>query len=523
MRNNKYVILIADDSEMDVALLEEGIATEERELVCVYSGKETLKYVDHTFPDLILLDVMMPDMNGYEVCEKIKQDPCTKHIPIIFLTSLTDTSDIAKGLEMGAIDYIVKPYNLIEINARIKNHLAMQKGHRRSIELLKGFASSVSDTAIMSNEAGEIMEVFGNYIHYFPKIDIKKGRQKLVDILPESLHKQFSIAMETAYRTKEIFEFETEILINEEKIILQITVSPINNAEIVSIKMSDVTKRRSAERKVDLTYEYQKRSRFFNNVLSGGYTEEQQNQLLSVYGIENQKPLICYVISTSVSDVDMLNIANLRAGIGEWLIEKGHGWIWSSNLGIGMLMQYPSSLGEIEKIAALLKEGLEMRFPNISVHIGVASTEISGMNFKRLYYDALGALMMAVDENREYAVARYGRTGLYELLVHAIEHMDIDRFIDQVLGKIKQNDLKNGSDLLGTLEQLIKVPSIKVVAANLFIHPNTVLWRKQKIEEILETSLDDMDTRTQINLALKFVHIRSFTKKNEDIFVRVQN
>ena len=120
-KKSKYKILIADDSETDVEILMAGIENDERELIGVYRGRDVLKYVEQEIPDLILLDVIMPDMDGYQVCNLLKQDGRTTHIPIIFLTSLADTEDVTKGLELGAVDYIVKPYNVVEINARIKN------------------------------------------------------------------------------------------------------------------------------------------------------------------------------------------------------------------------------------------------------------------------------------------------------------------------------------------------------------------------------------------------------------------
>ena len=119
-KKNQYKILIADDSGTDVEILMAGIADEERHLTAAYSGKEVLKYIKKEIPDLILLDVMMPDMDGYQVCKLLKKDIRTMHIPIMFLTSLADTEDVTKGLELGAVDYIVKPYNLTVINAKIK-------------------------------------------------------------------------------------------------------------------------------------------------------------------------------------------------------------------------------------------------------------------------------------------------------------------------------------------------------------------------------------------------------------------
>ena len=520
-KKSKYKILIADDSETDVEILMAGIENDERELIGVYRGRDVLKYVEQEIPDLILLDVIMPDMDGYQVCNLLKQDGRTTHIPIIFLTSLADTEDVTKGLELGAVDYIVKPYNVVEINARIKNQLDLQQGHKKSLNLLKNFASSISNAAIIMDEEAKILELFGDYRTYFPELPEQFIHTDFFEYLPIYLKKQFITALESVIETKENFEFETEIIASS-RFIIHVTMSMMdslmNNKKVFTAHIQDITNRRQSERKVDLTYEYQKRSRFFNSVLTGGYSQEQQNQLLSVYGIENQKPLVCYVISTSLLDETAYSPENIRASIGEWLIEKGYGWIWNGNFGIGMLMQYPSSMRDVEKVAGLLKESMEMRFPKIVIRVGISTTRGVGLNFKQLYYDALAALMMSIDENRDVASLDQLKNGLYEVIVHIFENMDVERFIDNVLGKIIQHDCKNGSELLLTLEQLIFANSIKGVAANLFIHPNTVLWRKQKIEEILEASIDDINVRTQINLALKLIHIKNFIKKDADFW-----
>lgn len=390
--------------------------------------------------------------------------------------------------------------------------LNLIKKYEHSLAMLSGFAASVADVVMMITPTGKILAQFGNYKQYFPKIE-DGANLSLGDILPGYLHKQFMIAIETLCKTNENFEFETESFAEDQQCILQIAMSLVVGKDVISIKILDITHKCVAERKVELVYEYQKRSRFFNSILTGGYNQDQQKKLLSVYGIEMQKPLVCYVISTAVCDNK-----NLNSSIGEWLIEKGHGWIWNSNFGIGMLMQYPNHEDEIKRIALMLKESLAMRFPDVEIHIGVAYNGELTTDFKQLYYDALAALMRAIDENSIYVMADKNKNGLYEMVVHSFENMDIERFIEQVLGKIKQNDAKNGGELLGTLEQLINMSSIKSVATNLFIHPNTVVWRKQKIEELLEISLDDINVRTQINLVLKVMKIKNFIKNNHGEF-----
>ena len=90
------------------------------------SGQAALNFLDKSEPDLILLDIMMPDFDGFEVCRKIKSDIALKHIPIIFLTARTDSEDIVKGFEMGGADYVTKPFNATELLARIKTHIEMK-------------------------------------------------------------------------------------------------------------------------------------------------------------------------------------------------------------------------------------------------------------------------------------------------------------------------------------------------------------------------------------------------------------
>lgn len=518
MNERKYKILIVNDSETDMEILMGGIAAEDRILQPVYSGSEALEDVKREAPDLVLLDVMLPDLNGYEVCRALKSDRTTMKVPVIFLSSLHTKSDIAKGLELGAIDYIVKPYDIAEVAAKIKNHLLLQTEHRRSLSRLKGLASSISDVAVVIDKDMNVLEILGHYQKYFPMMCELKNGDNLKDFLPEQIKRQFSTALMTALSTGETFEFETEVSNDGEKFILQVAMSLVEESAledemVISAKILDVTARKQAERQVDLTYEYQKRSRFFNSILSGTYTAEQQNQLLSIYGVEGQKPLVCYMVATATDEGEYSDV-NLRSNIGEWLLEKGYGWIWHSNFGIGVLMQYPNTRSEISKVACLLKESIEMRFPKINIRIGVASDADTAMTFKQLYYDAVASLMRVIDIGDEFAFIPHDKNGIYEIVVRMIENMNVDQFIDKVLGDIIYHDRKNNSELLTTLEHFIMATSIKNVAAKLFIHPNTVLWRKQKIEEILNCNMEDIDVRTEINIAFKLMRVRNFLQMN---------
>ena len=90
-------------------------------------GTDCLKMLETVKPDLILLDIMMPTMDGYETCEKIKEDPGKRDIPIIFLSAKNEIDDIVKGLSLGAVDFVSKPFNSIELLQRVKTQLEIKR------------------------------------------------------------------------------------------------------------------------------------------------------------------------------------------------------------------------------------------------------------------------------------------------------------------------------------------------------------------------------------------------------------
>ncbi len=122
----KSTVLAIDDAPANLKLLAQILATDHRFLLST-SGADGLEIAVTQRPDLILLDVVMPDMSGHEVCLQLKSNPLTQNIPVIFVTSLKDQTDEAHGLEIGAIDYITKPFCAPVVKARVRNHLELKK------------------------------------------------------------------------------------------------------------------------------------------------------------------------------------------------------------------------------------------------------------------------------------------------------------------------------------------------------------------------------------------------------------
>jgi two-component system sensor histidine kinase ChiS len=118
-------ILLVDDNAMNLQVLHETLDGRGYKLLIAKNGESALAITHKAKPSLILLDIMMPGMDGFEVCRRLKADPETEEIPVIFLSALDDTKDKVKGLDLGAVDYVSKPFQAEEVIARVNTHLTI--------------------------------------------------------------------------------------------------------------------------------------------------------------------------------------------------------------------------------------------------------------------------------------------------------------------------------------------------------------------------------------------------------------
>lgn len=129
------LILITDDNPNNIKVAGSTIATIGYKIAIAQSGKDAIEFARKKQPDLIILDIMMADMDGFTVCRKLKEDIETVDIPVIFLTAKNDNETIRKGFEIGAVDFITKPFNTHELLARVKVHAELQQ-HKKALKRL---------------------------------------------------------------------------------------------------------------------------------------------------------------------------------------------------------------------------------------------------------------------------------------------------------------------------------------------------------------------------------------------------
>jgi CheY-like chemotaxis protein len=127
--SKKHKILIVEDNQENMDLLVYFLRPQGYEIISVNNGVSALEKVEEEHPDIILLDIMLPKMDGYEVCERLKKDPATKFIPIIMLTALRELKDKVRALEVGADDFLSKPFENVELLARVKSLLRLKDYH----------------------------------------------------------------------------------------------------------------------------------------------------------------------------------------------------------------------------------------------------------------------------------------------------------------------------------------------------------------------------------------------------------
>jgi putative two-component system response regulator len=126
MKESQPLVLIVDDNATNIDLLV-GTLREKYRLGIAKKGESALEYAAKYHPNLILLDIMMPEMDGYQVCDRLKKNPDTKSIPLIFLTARSETVDKTRAFQMGAVDYITKPFHAAELRARVQMHLELEE------------------------------------------------------------------------------------------------------------------------------------------------------------------------------------------------------------------------------------------------------------------------------------------------------------------------------------------------------------------------------------------------------------
>ena len=151
-------ILIVDDTPANVDVLRQTLEPEDYEILVATSGEMALNIARRTLPDLMLLDVLMPGMDGFETCRQLKGEESTQDIPVIFITVKDETESVVEGFRVGGVDYIVKPFQQEEVLARVKTHLKISSLTRELVQRNRELEQEIAQRKAISNERNHLAE-----------------------------------------------------------------------------------------------------------------------------------------------------------------------------------------------------------------------------------------------------------------------------------------------------------------------------------------------------------------------------
>jgi signal transduction histidine kinase len=205
MTNNHNTILIVDDNPTNLRMLMNCLEEIGLDVLVAEDGQVALELLDHTKPDLILLDIMMPGINGLDTCRTIKQSPEFSDIPIIFMTALSDTESKLEGFKAGAVDYITKPLQYVEVVARVETHLSMRKMQLKLQQTNRQLTQANQTLSAMNEELDAFARTVAHDLNN--PVGVILGTSEMLEmklVSPDKIQKSLHNITRTAYKMRNI-------------------------------------------------------------------------------------------------------------------------------------------------------------------------------------------------------------------------------------------------------------------------------------------------------------------------------
>lgn len=311
--NVKELILVVDDQPTNLKVIS-GVLNNKYALSVANSGERALKILETLQPGLILLDIMMPGMDGFQVCRALKQNEKTRDIPVIFLSAKTETDDIIKGFEIGAVDYIFKPFNPREIKVRIQNHLNLSNAKRKIAEQNAELEKFKSELEITN---GELHKLVAEKDKFFSIIahDLKtpfNGLLGLLQILTEENHKMSETSknemIESLYQsTKNVYSLIENLLewsqtqrkrvsFNPKPVNVHQIVALVNNLLNAKLNLKNIILENNINTSLVIDADEMMLSTIFRNLISNALKYTQRNGIIKVYALKTNNGYITFSV-----------------------------------------------------------------------------------------------------------------------------------------------------------------------------------------------------------------------------------
>jgi PAS domain S-box-containing protein len=412
-----------------------------------------------------------------------------------------------------------QPVRWVGLNVDINDRKRIEEMQKEREMLLRDFAQAVADVGFIIDEDGRIIEVFGEdeKILLIPGQDLQGSM--VFDLLPGKRASVLFEEIKQAFTAPKLRNVKHRLHSPEGERVLISRMMPLNysvdNKRTVAVVVQDVTEQEKARRLLHISYEMRRRSDFLNDLLSGiRPVNEDAVIYLKKMGLDISLPLFCCVISIELAraaareKIDM----NGRQGIIDEVMEKLDEMpgiiVWGSRDSIGVLCQItgpdqPNQCSAVHK-ARLLKEQICRWNPDLTVAIGIGEVQYGINGFRKSMRQAWETtLAQHCGEDINNGIAHYRDLGILQLLVDYGGRERAVEFVAGTIGKLIDYDHDKGTDYVNTLEAILRSGNLKETANQLFLHPNTLLFRKRRIEKILGVSITEFETKLALAAAVK--------------------
>lgn len=301
-------VLVVDDNEMNVELLENMLERYNYEVYTALDGYRALQLIEENEPDIVLLDINMPQMNGFEVCRQIKQREASADIPVIFISALDQINDVVKAFEVGGVDYIQKPFKSREVLARVKTHItlarqkreidALRKREHQQFEQVDKLRSQFIGSA--THDLKNPLFIISGYADMLQATPAVQKSQNALNYVA-SIHRSVDKMMTLVHDMLDLMQLETTINLEKSPVSLNALLKTIAyDMSFTATEKQIKLRLHLPDDNVELMIDYDRMTRVFENLLSNAIKYTPSGGTVTISCLLGHKNAIIEVIDTGL-------------------------------------------------------------------------------------------------------------------------------------------------------------------------------------------------------------------------------
>ena len=528
-------IMVVDDDPINLSLMEAILLPEGYDVRLCASGGACMEAIRQKVPDIILLDAIMPDIDGFQICKLLKASESTRMIPVVMVTSLSDSSDRVEALNSGADDFLSKPVSEMELLARVKSLVKVKAYHDRITQSEKRYRELVQDANVIiltKTIHGKITFVNDYGLSFFG-YDAEELIEKteIETILPEYEStgrnlKEFSAEFKSDDQILHRHTHEN-ITKSRRRVWVDWTNRYVKDTETGESEWIcvgvDVTATKRMEQERLRLYTRRKIRETLNEAINRKISQAELKGELRQTGIVLDAPLVASLLSIpaeyqpeTASDMDRMERQHRIDSLIDFVHASKSGIACQAATGIVIVKSIPISRSSKLSIAnaelavkELLKKISGYWLINETV-IGFSHSTDAVQDVADLYEQALAALQYGPVLSPGKTVYNWNDFECFQFILKDLHSVHVQQFIQNHLGPIlNEKNANKRSEDLAILEALISGESFQVIADRVYVHKQTIMFRKKKFESLLGVDLDMLRVRMNLAMAIKMLSLLS--------------